>query len=526
MRRLYIALTLLAAPAAFSLEAPTPAMTLVNSSIQLGPDQSGVRKGELFIRADNFDKASFDPTKLKITDLAPARLSTVVFEAATVVSKQDAGAIWRVAVQATKWPPMSSAKGKIMLELGEKREVLDYTITDMPEAAQTITWIAPPVWHSIQSKSLPLALVVKNAPASGLRLLQVNLTRTGDPALVLNKTSFSLCSNAEGDCQPPSDVAANASSNVYLQLGDVPPGSYAGSVVVSAAQKPEGDVILVNLYNTSCRWRWFGVLFLAIGLALYFVGAVIGRFVIARNSRLQAALLVRAEVQKLQKRAEIVLRGAVAGVLEETTRRLQLIDVELSSPKLDSLLPSITDPNARMAEFKAHVETQGKKLEAYQIVVERGMPDIVAASGQVAGNPTKEKLVQVSAGRLLDFADDGLSRADLLLKIAAEIAALNTAIGSTTRAFALAQGSIDIELQRLELSTSTWSWITIAIWAVVTILTGVLAMIATKPGFGSWVDLILCLLWGVGVPVAGKQLSDLSASGLSTTLGLTFPKVS
>ena len=125
MRRLYIALTLLAAPAAFSLEAPTPAMTLVNSSIQLGPDQSGVRKGELFIRADNFDKASFDPTKLKITDLAPARLSTVVFEAATVVSKQDAGAIWRVGVQATKWPPMSSAKGKIMLELGEKREVLD-----------------------------------------------------------------------------------------------------------------------------------------------------------------------------------------------------------------------------------------------------------------------------------------------------------------------------------------------------------------------------------------------------------------
>lgn len=525
MRRLYIALTLLAAPAAFSLEVPKPAMTLVNSSIQLGPDESGVRKGELFIRADNFDKVSFDPKKLKITDLAPARLSTVVFEAATVVSKQDAGAIWRVAVQATKWPPMSSAKGKIMLELGEKREVLDYTITDMPEAAQTITWIAPPVWHSIQSKSLPLALVVKNAPASGLRLLQVNLTRTGDPALVLNKTSFSLCSNAEGDCQPPSDVAANASSNVYLQLGDVPPGSYAGSVVVSAAQKPEGDVILVNLYNTSSSWRWFGVLFLAIGLALYFVGAVIGRFVIARNSRLQAALLVHAEVQKLQKRAETVLR-TTAAVLEATKAKLRSIAEQLSSPKLDSLLPSITDPTARMTEFKAHIEAQGKKLEACQIVLERGMPDIVAAWGRVAGDPPKEELIRASAGRLLAFVDDGLGRADLLTKIAVEIAALPSAKDSTTRLFANGAGSIDTEMQRLELSTSTWSWITIAIWAVVTILTGVLAMIATKPGFGSWVDLILCLLWGVGVPVAGKQLSDLSASGLSTTLGLTFPKVS
>ena len=74
------------------------------------------------------------------------------------------------------------------------------------------------------------------------------------------------------------------------------------------------------------------------------------------------------------------------------------------------------------------------------------------------------------------------------------------------------------------MALSIVSIVVLLVWVGVTLITGVMAMVLSKAGFGTPSDYLLCLLWGFGLPVAGTQLNQLTATGIGPKLGITLPK--
>ena len=58
---------------------------------------------------------------------------------------------------------------------------------------------------------------------------------------------------------------------------------------------------------------------------------------------------------------------------------------------------------------------------------------------------------------------------------------------------------------------------------VITVGVGVAALIMSDPGFGTRLDLLKCLFWGLGVQTAGQQLQQLTPATVRTAFGVSVP---
>lgn len=515
---------------------PKPTLTLTYTTVRLSPVK-GASAGTLVIQAKDFAGEVIEKSKPGVQVLGQDGQYQIVLSEKdmVLVAKTESGAVWRQPFTVSGWLPQSAGKCNIVVTLANTQTPFEVTLTDKPETAIRWDWKAAPSWHVIDSKALPLAYGVTDGSVSGVRLVQASLERKGDPKLALNQDSFRLCANAvevkkQGgsyeSCEKPAGAQSASLSTVYLRFAankEVPPGEYEGNLLLARDQDSEGKPLAVKLYVTSWGLRCAGVAALGAGWFLYFLAAVLGRWRTARAERIRVALLLAMEARRLIARAESILKGAPPKVLEAVTNKVEDIEGELSEGTIE--LPPISDPAGKLKEFQSRMDGQTKRVTALEIVIDRGMPGISEAARLAGSDPVKLEKVAKAGGELVHLADDDQTRAKLLEEIARIITKLLTDIGEAPKGGAAAAQGVVPQLQRIEFAIATWSLISIFTWLILSVITGSLAMIATKPGFGTEVDLALCLLWGAGLPIAGKGLSDLTASGVPAAFGLTIPKI-
>ena len=160
-------------------------------------------------------------------------------------------------------------------------------------------------------------------------------------------------------------------------------------------------------------------------------------------------------------------------------------------------------------------------------MVVRGMSD--AGNKWNNNNAAQQALVKAAIQSLNDLNDPTvqvMAQADAQTKVNAILTNLNQAIANLPGApAALAAASRPIpsvtELQIKNQQLNKVAWIA---WFIVTLTIGYYVMIATFPGFGTYIDLWKCFFWGLSIPMVGQQLQQLNPSTISTTLNFAVPK--
>jgi hypothetical protein len=124
----------------------------------------------------------------------------------------------------------------------------------------------------------------------------------------------------------------------------------------------------------------------------------------------------------------------------------------------------------------------------------------------VVPSPSLEQLRQLLKDRLKKL-DDDLAHAMNIAR-AAHLPALTTSSGMSWE-----QVNVVIEL---------WSATVWLIWTLLVAASGIVFLVYGNLAFGRPLDLLYCLLWGLGITATAQQFT----SGLITTnLGVTLPKV-
>jgi hypothetical protein len=78
-------------------------------------------------------------------------------------------------------------------------------------------------------------------------------------------------------------------------------------------------------------------------------------------------------------------------------------------------------------------------------------------------------------------------------------------------------------VQRVSWQIAQLSWLLWAAWGILTWIVGAAWLIVTNPGFGTSLDMFVCLLWGFGLPTTLDQLQKLGPGGIATSMGLPLP---
>ena len=438
------------------------------------------------------------------------------------LSRGDAGALWSYQLTVRGLPGQSAQARKMLLALGGEQFTVDYTLTNKPAAAFAWSFLTPPVWNLFDSPIAEIPVVVKDVPATGIRVLQSTLTRQGERALTLGTKDLELCANRDNTCQAPGSIGPNDSRTLYLRMVHAADGAYTGNVVVRCDQKPEGDTVALTVNVTTSAAQVLGVLAIAGGVLLYFLTVVLARWRLAKNNRREVALLLLKQVEETKRDATQSLAAAPAWVKTKTDAAFGTLENQLSKASLDPVMPGPLDPDAKMEEFKAYIQRSGQWLESLHVVVEFGMSKI-AQIWNLADTDDKKDAVKTAADKLLALPDGSMNAADTKKEVDKILTDLSTFMHTSPPA-AFTAADVQMQLQHVMMASAGWTWLVLLVWGVSTILTGSMAMVLSKAGFGTPMDFGYCVLWGLGLPAAGNQLSQLSAAGIGPKFGVTVPK--
>jgi hypothetical protein len=230
------------------------------------------------------------------------------------------------------------------------------------------------------------------------------------------------------------------------------------------------------------------------------------------------------EVQGLQD-----LFGDPLKIQNDVTGRITKLEGQIGTKQLDdeSLLPSrfllsfgtASDSSTKLQSRLTDVSTQ---LLCMSTVLENGILTI-ASEWNSAPDWKKEnavialpKLDSLGSTAMTEAAAQAgmtpiLSAYELPPHVDADFAPRRTQIDPIT---------VEEINYRVEHYSNTGWWI----WGLVSVVVGCAILIVPNPGFGTLMDLILCLLWGLGIPTASANLQELTPSGVSGNIGIAFPK--
>lgn len=507
-----------------------PRLTVLYPTVQLpGDAQGGV--GEVYVRAENFSPEQMKGSPPDVRDLkVPAYPNVVVKESpVTEVSRVADGGVWLCRLTVRGLPKQASQNRKLLLVFGGVQSQADYTLTNKSVATFAWTIPGPPVWTLIDSRAVGLPVIVKDVPATGVRLLHSTLQRSGDDPGTLGVNALELCAEPEGEvCTPPATIPSFDSRTLYLRVRkDVvqPIGTYTGNVLIASDEKPEGETVALTLYATTGWARFGGLVAVAVGVLLFFLTTIVARYQMAVNDRVALALRLRLEMEALRNRVHRALTTDLAWAKNQVNATLNTLSGLLDRKQLKPHLPTPLNPDAKLDAFKQHVESVGKELELLRVVIELGLPKVQQAWNAAGADTSKQQHVQDALRKLLAVPGQKLSVEDTRSEVEKILTELFNAVGAGALA-GLTEDRLERTLERTLLSTMRWTWLVIGIWALATVLTGALLLVWAKPGFGVFVDYAVCVLWGLGLPAAGQQLNQLTAPSIGTGFGISLPKVS
>lgn len=324
-------------------------------------------------------------------------------------------------------------------------------------------------------------------------------------------------------------------SKTLLVSGAAENGDYAGNIVVTSAEAPEGvsspGRVLVS--DEPSKWLGVGLIGLGIGIA-WFVNTYLRGLWVRQQWLLQASEFSESLTSL---RANVAAVGGVTptrifATIDALKTRLQR--ASLKSAGLPSLIPApFADPLADDArqKFQAFMQSTSDWLKAVHVVVCDGWT-VVARRYALAADPSdlpnlKTQLSETDALLPSDLDDLPAPTADKLID---DLAGILTGSAAATPALAFAalprRGAPSVpSVRELRASVGT---ISLAGWIfllLVTLAAGVYAVVFANggAGFGTQLDLANAFLWGLGLPT-GAVLAQSTVASITTSLGLSRPQ--
>ena len=512
------------------------------------------------------------------TRAAPAPLDIAFVNPPMALQASGAQRSWVLPYTINKVPPAMDQTRYLRLTMPDGDRLLPYRLTS--PAVPPSTWVVKPAPAGERAISpdegLAIDISVTGAQRiSGFKLGRVDLLEQGLKN-VLGGGQLALCATPKPCAPQAHELAGNGLTTLWLMpaaaaaskpmpggeamderdrragakaLAWLWPGKYVGAVTVASSDKPGGESVSLTVHVTSWFWRGLGVGVILIGVGLAWWATVFLRNRLNRNQLLLPAVALREAGARAQAQVEALRLPAEATRVKTL---LTAIGKELSDDQLQlNGLPTLwTLPGAppindtKINELRQYLGKVGLWLSACQAIITTGLVPLEAKRpAQTLKGPAHvaaldQALIQVDQLAQLANAHQALTTnpAPTPEALAQQITAANTALQARLDGLDLAAGvqpspdrknSVSdarhqptVDSLRLQIANDTyaaWSFI-----LLVTVLAGSYMLVFKNTGFGTALDLLEALLWGLGLPAAAQLTAGTTTT---STIASTFSVV-
>jgi hypothetical protein len=361
---------------------------------------------------------------------------------------------------------------------------------------------------------IPLNGVVRDIRVIGFDLVE-QTRRT-----LISTTDVRICVQLETEPSTEhcaSSIEISTARMLWLRPAENWPsaGHYIGSLVLASSQTTDGESVMLDISLTTPRQQVFGTLAIFLGVAIAWVVSQWGRTRHSRGQLLLPAAFMRERLNRIE------------GLLQQGSPTVPSSGHAGTSKRLAELLSQLTDVALEQArfippKFPSPFGTPSLDATGYKAFLERAQAwadstiSVIVAMREAAGElpdalPEKRQKIQDAIASLdaITGKSPPLSPTDLAAQIAQILQPLQLA---PTGGAAELPSSDQIQFQLAHTSVVVW-WLV----SVVTTLLGSYIVVFSNTGFGLWTDYIVCVLWGVGLPV-GTALLQQTPNSVSQVL--------
>ncbi|CAN5776427.1 hypothetical protein BH18ACI5_BH18ACI5_06740 [soil metagenome] len=499
--------------------AAAPRFRLAGGTVQLSPGQTeGTVTLSVFATLQAADIQL--GAHATLTDETPNSAGATV-TASPVKTSSEPQQVWRFTLNVKGLGRADSQTRVFALSYGKIRERLEYTLSNT--TAKTFTWSVkmPSEWNLESMDALSVSITVGEVAATGVALHQIALSAEDRLKRTLGTEHFQLCTTAKEACvAPAATLPTRVPQTLYVRTIARPPaGVYKGNILISTTEKTDPEVFAVTLYSARRYGRIMGLGALLLGvLGSFFLQILVRAWIQQRQDKSAIALLRKRLAQVVVEFDR--LPDKIKTAAERWTAQAKLLQGDMK--ELDDLVRSLVpqpfaDEVTAVETLKLGLERHSKSVLHLRTLLRDGLQPVVAMvkDNESGATPAAKAARDIAAISPVE---------DVTARIRAILAELRQSVGATTvPKLAGDTGSATAEFQSLRLQISALSLLAYAAWAIISVLSGALLLVYQSPAFGSEVDLLVCLAWGLGVTVAGQQASQMVPANVAQSIGLKLP---
>ncbi|RDJ05063.1 hypothetical protein B5K06_26185 [Rhizobium grahamii] len=450
---------------------------------------------------------------------------------------------WNVNATVSGLPVNSLLPRYLEADYAGYKQRLDYTVTNRPPGS--FSWnvtSAPQARKWDGEEALPFSLYVGPIPATNVRVLATSFV--AKDSLDLVDGGFTICSGSDAECSGKS-ITLDANELHSLKIKPTKslaaaPGEYHGTFTLVSSEAPKGETFAFTFYASSRLSKGFGTFLIAFGIfgSLYVNVFLQNRN--ERNAKLKPAAVL-ADQAKIVKVGfdELAATNSVAFV--NVDDEFKDIADRLSDKKLEAagfigaMIPYLKVPsgaNETPQAYKDYLDDIGKRLTALSLILRGCLEAVSIAKGN--SNPKTADALKTALS-----SSDKLLSATMPLTKESLASALQVVLQTLRSDLAKASGMEDdssgaarprgfyvgYTSEQLAFETAASNFVGWCAFALLSFAVGWYLLIASNPAFGQARDLLMCLLWGFGVPAAGEKLAGLTAPSVAQGFGITLTKV-
>jgi hypothetical protein len=384
----------------------------------------------------------------------------------------------------------------------------------------------PPKLVLIADRATSLVVTAGDAAVRGLHVIHSTLQEETTGAL-LSADALRLCAPEGAACTTPVDVEGGAARRVALVVdpGFTHHGTFRGTVRIAAAGPAAAQTFELTVLSSSWRSRLLGAAAIALGILVSLLITVVLRQHAARAALLLPAVRVMDEIRRIET-ALVAAESATGREAHGAHRRLDDLSRRLSPVELESrgyipprIRPAFAIESTETA-YREYLAGIAANVAALDVVVRDGFGGLAArwpAGSQPQYEAAFRELDELAATVLtVEEATTGV--AEVLARLAQALAppGARAAPQAPAPARPLTRERVLVQLQTVSLAL--WG-----LWGALTLVVGIVALIATNYAFGVGTDYYRCFLWGLGVQIAGQQLEQLSPRTIATRFDIALP---
>jgi hypothetical protein len=401
--------------------------------------------------------------------------------------------------------------------------------------APALTIIPPPQRLSLlDTRSASFTIVTGDSAVHNLRVVHSTL-QDATTAALLGAQWLQVCALAGTPCQPASSIAPHRSEPVLLTVdtGFRSPGVFTGSVSVAVDESPDPRSFELTVSSSTPSRRHWGVALIALAV-LASACITILRHRITRGRALMPAVQVatwlrdsKAAIEQAER--QIGQPNDPAAPRAELTETKSRIDKDLQNLSENSLIAMGYVPPRVPLAFAAPAD---KSAEYKQLLTQTATSAAIVAELLTVGlrplverwKAPKDLAALLVVWRTLDaLGRDAQTPAEVRPKAEAAIRTYDGQAG-IVQSFATSSNPHTATVNQLiaqEVHANGLLWLG---WGVMTVFAGWAAVIAPNAGFGTSLDFVKCVFWGLGLQAVGQQLQQLTPSTVAATFGVTISR--